>query len=320
MASPVDDRLLVQYLVGDCSEDERTRVEERFFTDEETFERLCELEEDLAWRYARGEMNVTERGQVERAYAARPRRDRLILTIALGRVLAEPTQGPERALAPVIETPALGGGWWLVVRRWLSLEPTGARLVLAAACAALVIGLAMQMQQARQLRATLAQSTEDSASLRQQAEGAARRASESERRIAALTEQIARAQPATGELSPPAPRPVFATFVLMPGRTRSAREPAQIAPPRNADTLRLQLNLDFDSAYASFKAELRTSAGDLLWSQDRLPPRKTGDSASVSLTIPAALVTDGEYELLLQGHLRGDTLEDAASYYFTVAR
>jgi hypothetical protein len=232
--------------------------------------------------------------------------------IALGRILAEPAHGPVRALAPAIGTP-----WW---KRWLSLEPAGARFALAAACAALVIGFGLQMQQARQLRATLAQSREDSASLRQQAEGAARRASESERRIAALTEQIARAQPATGESPAPAPRPVFATFVLMPGRTRSAREPAQIAPPPDANTLRLQLTLDFDSAYASFKAELRTSAGDLLWSQDRLQARKSGDAASVSLTMPAALLTDGEYELLLQGRLRGDTLEDAASYYFTVAR
>ena len=312
MRTPVDDRLLVQYLVGDCPEEERERVEERFFTDDETFERLCELEEDLAWRYARGELNATEREQVERAYAAPPRRDRLILTIALGRVLAEAATRTVRAPVRVIETPR-----W---KRWLSLEPAGARLALAAACAALVIGLVLQMQQASELRATLARSSDDSASLRRQVDGAARRASESERRIAALTEQIARAQTAAGESTAAAPKPVFATFVLIPGRTRSAREPATIAPPPNADTLRLQLNLDFDSAYSSFKAELRTSAGDLLWSQDRLQARKTADGASVSLTIPAALVTDGEYELLLQGHLRGDALEDAASYYFTVAR
>jgi hypothetical protein len=113
---------------------------------------------------------------------------------------------------------------------------------------------------------------------------------------------------------------VLATFVLMPGRTRSAREPAPIAPPRSADTLRFQLDLDFDSAYSSFKAELRTSAGDLLWSQDRLAPRKTAEGTSVSLTIPAALVADGDYELLLRGHLGDTTLEDAASYYFAVTR
>jgi hypothetical protein len=312
MRTPVDDRLLVQYLVGDCPEEERERVEEQFFTDEETFERLCELEEDLAWRYARGELNAAEREQVERAYAAPPRRDRLILTIALGRVLAEAAPRAVRAPVREIETP----GW----KRWLSLEPAGARLALAAACAALVIGLVLQVQQASELRATLARSGDDSASLRRQVEGAARRASESERRIAALTEQIARAQTAAGESTAAAPKPVFATFVLIPGRTRSAREPATIAPPPNADTLRLQLTLDFDSAYSSFKAELRTSAGDLLWSQDRLQARKTADGSSVSLTIPAALVSDGEYELLLQGRLTGNTLEDAASYYFTVAR
>ena len=312
MATPVDDRLLVQYLVGDCPEDERVRVEERFFTDEETFERLCELEEDLAWRYARGELNATERGQVERAYAVPPRRDRLILTIALGRVLAEGAKGSVAAPARVIATPR-----W---KRWLSLEPAGARLVLAAACAALVIGLVVQMQQAGQLRATVAQSREDATLLRQQAEGAARRASESERRIAALTEQIARTQPATGESTAPPPRPVFATFVLMPGRTRGTREPAPIVPPRTADTLRLQLNLDFDSTYSSFKAELRTSAGDLLWSQDRLQERKTAEGSSVSLTIPVALINDGEYELALQGRLGANQLEDAASYFFTFSR
>jgi hypothetical protein len=312
MRTPVDDRLLVQYLVGDCPEEERERVEERFFMDEETFERLCELEEDLAWRYARGELNATEREQVERAYAAPPRRDRLILTIALGRVLAEAATPTVRAPARVIETP----GW----KRWLSLEPAGARFVLAAACAALVIGLVLQRQQAGELRATLARSSDDSASLRRQVEGASRRASESERRIAALTEQVARAQTAAGESTAAAPKLTFATFVLTPGRTRSAREPAKIAPPPNADTLRLQLNLDFDPAYSSFKAELRTSVGDLLWSQDRLQARKTADGASVSLTIPAALIGDGEYELLLQGRLGGSTLEDAASYFFSVAR
>src|SRR5262245_61786778 len=126
MRTPADDRLLVQYLVGDCPEEERERVEERFFADEETFERLCELEEDLAWRYARGQLNATEREQVERAYAAPPRRDRLILTIALGRVLAEATDRTVLAPAPVVATPR-----W---RRWLSLEPAGARFVLAAAC------------------------------------------------------------------------------------------------------------------------------------------------------------------------------------------
>jgi len=123
MPTPVDDRLLVRYLVGDCPEEERERVEERFFTDEETFDRLCELEEDLAWRYARGELNATEREQVERAYVAPPRRDRLILTIALGRVLAAAATPTVRAPARVIETP----GW----KRWLSLEPAGARFVLA---------------------------------------------------------------------------------------------------------------------------------------------------------------------------------------------
>jgi hypothetical protein len=316
-----DDALFGRYLVDDCSEDERTRVEDRFFTDSDAFERLCELEEELIGRYVRGDLDGTARGQFERAYSVAPRRDRLVMTLALGRVLGEsagPAQMESGASAGTSAAHSAEIPWW---KRWLSLEPAGARLVLAAACAVLALGLLMEVRQSRAQRATLEQSRQDSAALRQQAEGAARRAAESERRIAALSEEVARAQGAAVDSKPSPPRtPVFATFVLTPGRTRSAREPVRIVPPANADRLRLQLNLDFDAAYASFKAELRTSAGDLLWSQERLSSRPTADGPSVVVTVPATLVPDGEYELELQGRLTGNSLEDATSYYFTVAR
>jgi hypothetical protein len=319
MTTRAEDALFLRYLLGDCSEDERTQVEEGFFTDTDTFERVCEVEEEIIWRYARGDLSATERAQFERAYSAPPRRDRLVLTLALGRVLAEvPAAAQKRSRAESDAGRAIETPWW---KRWLALEPTAARLALAAACAVLVIGLVMEVRQARALRATLQQSRQDAATLRLQAEGATRRAAESERRIGTLSEEVSRAQRATAEsTTPTAPKPVFATFVLTPGRTRSARVATPIAPPANADQLRLQLSLDFDATYSSFKAELRTVAGDLLWSQDRLQSRRTADGASVLVTVPAALVPDGEYELVLQGHLSGNSLEDAASYFFVVAR
>src|SRR5688572_11651809 len=121
MDSPADEALLVRYLIGDCSDDERTRVEERFFADTEAFDRLCELEEELAARYARGELRADERAQFERAYSAPPRRDRLILNLALGQVIAStPASSRETAIA----TPS-----W---RRWLTFEPAAARWALAA--------------------------------------------------------------------------------------------------------------------------------------------------------------------------------------------
>src|ERR1041385_3200646 len=239
MTTHADESLFVRYLVGDCADEERERVEERFFTDADVFDRLCELEEELVWRYARGELGATERAHFERAYSVPPRRDRLILTLALGQAIERPTAqadiGSARGRASTVQTPSSASSetWW---RRWLTLQSAGARLALGTICVLLAIGLVTEVRQARQLRATIDQSRQDTAALRQQADNAARRAADSERRIAALSEAVTRAQPAPGEsTAAPAVRSVIATFVLMPGRTRGTRETAQIMPPPNAD-------------------------------------------------------------------------------------
>jgi hypothetical protein len=298
MDSPADEALLVRYLIGDCSEDERTLVERQFFADTEMFVRLCELEEELAARYARGELRADERAQFERAYHAPPRRDRLILNLALGRILASapPSNRPEAA-------PIAAASW----RQWLTFEPAAARWALAAATVVLLIGSLIQFRQTDRLRTALDRSQQDVAGLRARLDEAERRTAESEQRNAASETTQTTA-------------PVIATFVLTPGLTRNASGPARVNVPSEATALRFELQLDFDGGYARMKADLRTDAGTSLWSQDGLQPEKTAARRVVTVTIPATAINTGSYELLLQGVLNGGSTEDAASYYFTAAR
>ena len=60
MTSEPDDALLGRYLVGDCSEDEKARVEEAFFADDAVFARMQAIEEDLVERHLRGELKGNE--------------------------------------------------------------------------------------------------------------------------------------------------------------------------------------------------------------------------------------------------------------------
>jgi len=298
MDSPADEALLVRYLIGDCSDEERTRVEERFFSDTDTFDRLCELEEELVARYARGELRADERVQFERAYGTPPRRDRLILNLALGRIFAStPVSSPEAAS---IATPS-----W---RRWLTFEPAAARWALAAAAVVLLTGVLVQFRQAERLRTSLGQSQQDAAALRARLDEAERRVADAER------------QNATSQQTAQTASPVIATFVLTPGLTRSARGPARVNVPPAATALRFRLTLDFDGGYSSLRAALRNAAGDSVWTQGGLQPQKTTDGSVVTVTIPAATLANGEYELLLQGVLKNNSVEDAATYHFTVAR
>jgi hypothetical protein len=287
--------------MGDCSDPERTGVEERFFADDETFARLCELEEELAARYARGELRADERSQFERAYSAPPRRDRLILNLALGRLVSSTSSG-----APA--TPSIRTASW---RRWLTLEPAAARWALAAASVVLLIGGLVQFREADRLRRSLEQSRQEAAGLRAQLDEAGRRAADSERQ----TERASAS--ANGNASPP---PVIATFVLTPGLTRNARGPTRVDLPPQATAIRFQLNLDFDGGYSSLNADLRTSAGASVWTERGLSSEKTADGSLVIVTIPATSLANGEYELLLQGVRTGNSLEDAASYHFTIVR
>lgn len=308
---PLDEALLVRYLIGDCSDHERTRVEERFFADTDTFDRMCELEEELADRYVRGELGADERGQFERAYSAPPRRDRLILNLALGRILAS---------TPASSAPAASirtASW----RRWLVLEPAAARWTLAAASVLLLVGVLVQFRQSDRLRTSLDQSRQDAAALRARLDEAERTAEDSGRQIASLNEQVAQGRSGGGSTGPQAiASPVIATFVLTPGLTRGPRGPARVEVPPAATAIRFQLNLYFDGGYSSLRAALLTAAGDSVWTQDNLRAQKTADGSVVMVTIPAATLDNRQYELLLQGVLKDNSVEDAATYHFTVDR
>jgi hypothetical protein len=79
-----DETLIRRYLLGDLPESEANSLEQQYFTDDEAFERVWAVENDLVDDYVAGRLAAGDRGRFERRYLASPRhRERLATARAL---------------------------------------------------------------------------------------------------------------------------------------------------------------------------------------------------------------------------------------------
>jgi hypothetical protein len=315
MTGELDDALLGRYLLDGCSEDEKARVEERLFVDDEVFERLRQLEEDLIDRHLAGRLAGDERERFETAYAAPARRQRVMFSRALKEVLSG-ADGSDAARRSGASETGLRASWLT----WLQ-ESFAIRLAFAAAALVLVAGTVLATWQATRLRSSLASVQADNNTLRQQLEAERQRLGETDKRAAALSDALSReraSRESAGAAQPP--RLPLALFVLSPGLLRSARAPALVTVPAATETVRLQLDLEAGLDAGRFRAELRNGDARVLWSQDRLGATRIDAGAAVRLTLPVAALQKGDYEVVLFSATDGRQSEEVARYYFTLVR
>jgi hypothetical protein len=74
----VSDELMKRFLVGDVTPEERERVEDRFMTDPDSFERVSAIEDDLILSHVRNELPAEWRERFESAYLKVPARRRRV--------------------------------------------------------------------------------------------------------------------------------------------------------------------------------------------------------------------------------------------------
>ena len=104
----------------------------------------------------------------------------------------------------------------------------------------------------------------------------------------------------------------------MIGRGDTER-PKLIVPP-TARQARLQIGLEREDDYQSYRVELRTMQGQEVWTQDRLRPQRSRGGRLINLAVPGSALLAGQYELTLKGVNNSQTPEDLRYYYFDVLR
>lgn len=67
--------LLIRYLLGESTDEERTQVEQRFLSDNDYFEQLLALEEMLVDQYARGKLSTARQKSFERSSVSERKRN-----------------------------------------------------------------------------------------------------------------------------------------------------------------------------------------------------------------------------------------------------
>src|SRR5690348_10746896 len=94
------DTLMSRYLLGELPEEEQIRMEERFFSDDELYQQLLALEDELKYEYAQGGLSAEQRRAFEKRFL-QTAEDRRKVAVA-GRVLekcyaASARQTPDEA-------------------------------------------------------------------------------------------------------------------------------------------------------------------------------------------------------------------------------
>jgi anti-sigma factor RsiW len=318
-----NEKLLIQYLLGSLPEQEQLQVERIFLGDDQQYERLLTLENELFYDYTQGTLSPAEREQFERRFLASERnRKRAMLASALAHKRSEAVPAEPGEIGLARREPRL---WWQSLRSFFSLQSRAIKLSLAAMALLLLIsiwliaGIVRWRNELSQFRVQRA-AQEDR--LQQQARQERARADELNRKLeremdetSILRQELSKMQARLQEQGEILPSVI--SFILAPSFVRDqATGIKNLYIPPSARTLKLQLNLRGNVKYKSYQVILLTVDGAEIWSQGMLQAKRTGTGQAIELNLPSKLLEEGDYELRLKGYAADGTLEETRNYYY----
>jgi len=321
-----DDENAVDYLLGELSEDEQVRLEERFFRDSQLSDLISEVEDDLVDRYTRGELSDRQRRLFERRFLITARRqNKLVFARTLLRAETERGSGSRQLRQTKV-------GWWTQLATFFVRSRPLLSYSLAAIAMLMLIGGWLAVSEFRGLRREASQinsarieSERQNEQLRREAEDLRRRNDD----LAATNQDLERERSEVenqiktsangGSQNERSSIKSFLTFILSPGY-RSAEGPKPLVLPNGLETVRLQLRLNPADEYSSYQVNLHSASGDVVRSWRNLHASALNGERVLVLSIPAARLKAGQYELSLSGASLSAAVEDLGYYYFYIQK
>jgi hypothetical protein len=318
-----NEKLLIRYLQGDLPEEQRLQVEGEFLSDDQRYEGLLALEDELFYDYAQNKLSSGEREQFEKRFLSSKRnRRRTLLASVLAHKMFEsaPVEMAEKSIAD--REPQR---FWQSLKSYFVAQSAAMRVSLTAlaivslALIWLVIGIGGLRNEFNQSRGQRA-AQEDQ--LRQQAQQKSARTDELNLKLkremdenATLQQEFSKMKAQSGAQGQRAPSVI--SLVLAPSIVRDQGPGMKrLYLPPGAQLLKLLLNLNGDIEYKSYQVMLLTAEGAERWGRDKLQARRTGLGRSIVLSLPARILAPGDYELRLNGYASDGTLEETGDYYY----
>jgi len=300
----------IRYLLGKMSELEENQFEAQYFADDDLFEEMVGLENELIDSYVRGELSDSERQQFEHGYLTAPAsRENLRFAKAFagcpskvnGKIAVSGLRSvTERNSPPVPAT-----------RAWPVRVTFAAMLLVAIVSVSwMVVANRRLHHEIDQMRAQQARLPREESGLPQQS--AELSAQPRDKTLDGEQEQrIANVRP---------PGPDIIALALSPGLDRSTDGPKKLVISPATLLVQLQLYLERDD-YPSYSASLETAEGAQVWKKNGLK-RHPGRGATVPviLGIPASVLQGNDYLVRLTGVAANGKVEEVEDYRFLVVR
>ncbi|MGH7596460.1 MAG: hypothetical protein ACREOI_08910 [bacterium] len=313
----VDAKTMIEYLLGDLSEDERIQLQERFLTDNECFEQLQAVEEDLIDDYVHHKLSKADRRRFERYYLVTPaRQEKVDFAVDLKKTLTVPWW---QAWRPFLRDK------WRAPLKFFPIPSPAVRWAFAVGVVFLFLGASWLVIETTRLRGELEQFKTEQLALVQREQELQAQVNRTRDRSEQLAEQLEREKEQRAQLeqqlkNPSLAQPTVVSFVLTASLLRSAEKTKQLVIPRGASFVQLQLDLESKVDYKSYRAVLETDDGKELWSQDLPAARTTQTGRAVVLRLPALVLEAGDYLLKLNGANAAGVFEEIDEYFFRILK
>lgn len=292
-----------RYLLGKMSDAELAEFESLCFADNEIFEEMSGLENDLIDSYVRDELSAGERQEFEEGYLTSPaRRANVEFARALAGHLSDLAGSTATQPRPFPSTKSSASPF-------LFQTPI-MRVAMGALAVAMLAATTWLIAANRQLR-------RDIDSLQAQQAESWQREQELRRQIADLNTQPRETTvPTPHDL----PEPDIISLVLTPGMGRSSGAPKALVLSPATLMVRVHLLIAHDD-YPAYQATVETAEGNRVWRKKGIKSQTGREGAkSVTLGLPPEALKPGDYLVKLGGVTSHDRIEDVEDYRFVVAR
>jgi hypothetical protein len=283
MTEPVGRERAVRFLLGELPDDERDKLEERFFVEDDALAELKEAEDDLVDAYSRGLLSAEQRALFEARHLQGESGER---RVEFARALHAAARGRKAATSPARRSRV-----WPWAASIAALALTGALLGLARA------------------RSTLARLEAERVALAQAAQ-------EMDVRARGLADEVERLRTRVADLEGLGrglDRVVALT--LTPGLARELQPLASVAIPADASRVELTLRLK-DDPYPRYGVAIETADGRRIWSGASSASDAGGGGRALLVSVPAPAVQPGHYVVTVEGIRPGRPAVPHADYVF----
>jgi hypothetical protein len=322
-----NEKLLTQYLLGSLPEEQQLQVEGEFLGDDQRYERLLALENELFYDYAQNKLSPDEREQFEKRFlSSEQNRKKAMIASALAHKMSESASVEKAEQGIAGREPQR---FWQSLKSYFVAQSAAMKVSLAAlaivslALIWLVIGVVRLQNEFNRFRA---QGAVQEDRLQQQARQERARADELRLKLeretgqnAMLRQELSKMQAQSGVQAERPPSVI--SLVLAPSIVRDqAPGMKKLYLSQGARLIKLLLKLKGEVEYKSYQATLLTAEGAERWSQDMLQAQRTGSAPSIELWLPTKTLAPGDYELRIKGYASDGTLEETGDYYYLSVR